>query len=125
MTDQGEKKVLVVDDSATMRMLITMTIKKSIPGVSVIEAVNGADAQDKLQSNKVDLVLTDVNMPKMNGWELVKWIRSSHSKDIPVVIITTEGAEEEIEEGKALGANAYITKPVKSQELKDTIQGLL
>ncbi|UCG79326.1 MAG: response regulator [Nitrospirota bacterium] len=125
MTDQGEKKVLVVDDSATMRMLITMTIKKSISGVSVIEALNGADAQDKLQSNKVDLVLTDVNMPKMNGWELVKWIRSSHSKDIPVVIITTEGAEEEIEEGKALGANAYITKPVKSQELKDTIQGLL
>ena len=121
----ADKKILVVDDSATMRMLIVMTIKKSLPGISVIEAEDGNDAVDKLKANDVDILLTDINMPKMDGNELIKWVRESHSKDIPIIVITTEGDEQGMEERKALGANAYITKPIKGPQLKETVQKLL
>lgn len=125
MTDSDSRKILVVDDSATMRMLISMTIKKSLPGIVVTEAVNGQDAVEKLKKDDIDLIITDINMPEMDGMQLVKWVRESFNKDLPIIIVTTEGEEKEIEEGKLLGANAYITKPVKGQELKETIQGLL
>jgi CheY-like chemotaxis protein len=121
----ADKKILVVDDSATMRMLIVMTIKKLLPGITVIEAVDGTDAVEKIKANGVDIVLTDINMPKMDGNELIKWVRESHSSDLPIIVITTEGDEEGIEKRKALGANAYITKPIKGPQLKETVQGLL
>ncbi len=121
----ADKKILVVDDSATMRMLIVMTIKKSLPGISVIEAVDGTDAVEKLKANGVDIILTDINMPNMDGNELIKWVRESHSNDIPIIVITTEGDEQGMEERKALGANAYITKPIKGPQLKEIVQQLL
>jgi CheY-like chemotaxis protein len=121
----ADKKILVVDDSATMRMLIVMTIKKSLPGISVIEAVDGTDAVDKLKTNDIDIILTDINMPNMDGNELIKWVRESHSNNIPIIVITTEGDEQGMEERKALGANAYITKPIKGPQLKETVQELL
>ena len=121
----ADKKILVVDDSATMRMLIVMTIKKLLPGISVIEAVDGNEAVDKLKANDVDIILTDINMPEMDGNELIKWVRESHSTDIPIIVITTEGDEQVMEERKALGANAYITKPIKGPQLKEVVQKLL
>ena len=121
----ADKKILVVDDSATMRMLIVMTIKKLLPGISVIEAVDGNEAVDKLKANDVDIILTDINMPEMDGNELIKWVRESHSTDIPIIVITTEGDEQVMEERKALGANAYITKPIKGPQLKEVVQELL
>lgn len=124
MENPGRKKVLVVDDSATMRMFLTMTVKKTL-GVSVSEAVNGADALAKLQSSDFDLVLTDMVMPEMDGVKLIEHIRASLSKTMPIVMVTTKGEEKDRDNGLSHGANSYITKPVNAHELKETIFKLL
>jgi two-component system chemotaxis response regulator CheY len=109
--------ILVVDDSATMRQLIRFTLKR-IPNANVIEATDGVDALQKMSSDKVDIILVDINMPVMDGFKLVSVVRKdSKYKDIPIIMITTEGAEEEIQKALSLGANAYLTKPLKPQEL--------
>lgn len=118
------KKVLIVDDSATMRMLLSTTIRKTL-AVNVTEAVNGVDAIEKLQKHDFDLVLTDMNMPEMDGAQLVGKIRSSLNKNIPIIIITTKGEEGDRDLGLSLGANGYLTKPIIAQELKDTVSGFL
>jgi two-component system, chemotaxis family, chemotaxis protein CheY len=116
---------LVVEDSPTMRQLITFSLKR-FRNARIVEAVDGVDALKKLQTTKVDLVLTDINMPVMDGLKLVGMIRQREElKDIPIVIITTEGAEEDRERGMALGANAYIAKPIQSSQLIRTISDLL
>lgn len=124
MENPGRKKVLIVDDSATMRMFLTMTVKKTL-GVSVSEAVNGADALAKLQGSDFDLVLTDMVMPEMDGVQLIEHIRASLSKTMPIVMVTTKGEEKDRDNGLSRGANSYITKPVNAHELKETILKLL
>jgi two-component system chemotaxis response regulator CheY len=92
----------------------------------VIEASDGVDGLKKLSSNEVDLILTDINMPIMDGLKLVSLVRGNDSyKDIPIVIITTEGAKEDRERAMALGADAYITKPIQSTNLLSTVKELL
>jgi two-component system, chemotaxis family, chemotaxis protein CheY len=109
--------ILVVEDSPTMRQLIGFAVKR-IPEARVIEATDGVDALKKLSSEKVDIILADINMPIMDGLKLVSIVRSNPSyKDIPVIIITTEGAEEDKKRALAIGANAYLTKPIQTQEL--------
>jgi two-component system chemotaxis response regulator CheY len=109
--------ILVVEDSPTMRQLISFAMRR-IPGSSVIEAVDGVDALKKLSSSHVDLILADINMPMMDGLKLVSLVRSNPSyRDIPVVIITTEGADEDRKRALSIGANAYLTKPIQTQEL--------
>jgi two-component system, chemotaxis family, chemotaxis protein CheY len=109
--------ILVVEDSPTMRQLIGFAVKR-IPEARVIEATDGVDALKKLSSEKVDIILADINMPIMDGLKLVSLVRSNPSyKDIPVIIITTEGAEEDKKRALAIGANAYLTKPIQTQEL--------
>lgn len=109
--------ILVVEDSPTMRQLIGFAVKR-IPQARVIEATDGVDALKKLSSEKVDIILADINMPIMDGLKLVSLVRSNPSyKDIPVIIITTEGAEEDKKRALAIGANAYLTKPIQTQEL--------
>ncbi len=109
--------ILVVEDSPTMRQLIGFAVKR-IPQSRVIEATDGVDALKKLSSEKVDIILADINMPIMDGLKLVSLLRSNPSyKDIPVIIITTEGAEEDKKRALAIGANAYLTKPIQTQEL--------
>jgi len=125
MGTNNAKKILVVDDSSTMRMLITMTIKKVLPGLAVSEAVNGADAREQLKHNAFDLVLTDMKMPEMDGFELVAWIKDSLDRDLPIVMITTIGEEKEKDRGRALGINEYLTKPVDSHKLRDSVNRLL
>lgn len=110
-------RILVVEDSPTMRQLITFAMKR-IPDSAVIEATDGVDALKKLSAEKVDLILADINMPVMDGLKLLSLLRSNPSyKDIPVIIITTEGAEEDKNRALSLGANAYLPKPIQTQEL--------
>jgi two-component system chemotaxis response regulator CheY len=108
-----------------MRQLIRFALNR-IPQAEVIEASDGVDGLKKLSSNEVDLILTDINMPIMDGLKLVSLVRGNDSyKDIPIVIITTEGAKEDRERAMALGADAYITKPIQSTNLLSTVKELL
>lgn len=116
---------LVVEDSPTMRQLISFSLKR-FKGCKIVEAVDGVDALKKLASEKIDMILTDINMPVMDGLKLVSLIRQNPElKDLPIIIITTEGAEEDRQRGLALGANSYIAKPIQSSHLIKTIQELL
>jgi two-component system chemotaxis response regulator CheY len=116
---------LVVEDSPTMRQLISFSLKR-FKGAQILEAVDGVDALKKLQTAKVDLIITDINMPVMDGLKLVGMVRQRPElKDVPIVIITTEGADEDRERGMALGANAYIRKPIQSSHLIRTVSELL
>jgi len=109
--------ILIVEDSPTMRQLITFAMKR-IANAKIIEATDGVDALKKLSSEPVDLILADINMPIMDGLKLVSLVRNNPSyKDIPVIIITTEGAKEDRERAMAIGANAYLAKPIQTQEL--------
>ncbi|RMG73469.1 MAG: response regulator [Nitrospirae bacterium] len=109
--------ILVVEDSPTMRQLISFAMRR-IEKAKVIEATDGVDALKKLSENEVDIILADINMPVMDGLKLVSLVRSNPSyKDIPVIIITTEGAEEDRKKAMAIGANAYLPKPIQTQEL--------
>ncbi|MFA6956658.1 MAG: response regulator [Thermoanaerobaculia bacterium] len=116
---------LVVEDSPTMRQLISFSLKR-FKNARIIEAVDGVDALKKLSGEKIDLILTDINMPVMDGLKLVSLVRqNAQLQSIPIIIITTEGAEEDRERGLALGANAYISKPIQSSHLIKTISELL
>ncbi len=116
---------LIVEDSPTMRQLLAFTLKR-FKAVRIIEAGDGVEALKKLQQDKVDIMLVDINMPVMDGLKLLSIVRENPSyKHIPVIIITTEGAEEDRKKGLALGANAYITKPVHSATLIKTITEIL
>ena len=119
------KNLLVVDDSATTRMLISLTLKKE--GVyRILEVSNGREAVDKLSAEPVDCVLTDINMPHMNGLDLITYIRSKHREPkLPIIVITTQGEEESRDKGMAQGANAYLTKPISGPKLVSLVKELL
>ncbi|NWF98211.1 MAG: response regulator [Nitrospirae bacterium] len=117
--------ILVVEDSPTMRQLIGFAVKR-IPDSKVIEATDGVDALKKLSSQKIDIILADINMPIMDGLKLVSLVKNNPSyKDIPVIMITTEGAEEDKRRALAIGANAYLTKPIQTQELMKLVSSFL
>lgn len=117
--------ILIVEDSPTMRQLITFAMKR-IANSNVIEATDGVDALKKLSSEKVDLILADINMPVMDGLKLVSLVRSNPAyKDIPIIIVTTEGAEEDRKRAIAIGANSYLTKPIQTQELIRLVNSFL
>lgn len=117
--------ILVVEDSPTMRQLIGFAMKR-IAGSKVIEATDGVDALKKLSSEKIDLILADINMPVMDGLKLVSLVRGNPTyKDIPIIIITTEGAEEDKRRALAIGANAYLPKPIQTQELIKLVNGFI
>jgi two-component system chemotaxis response regulator CheY len=109
-----------------MRQLIAFSLKR-FRNAQIIEAVDGLDALRKLAGpDKIDLILTDINMPGLDGLKLVSLVReNAELRDIPIIIITTEGADEDRERGLALGANAYIAKPIQSSQLIRTISELL
>ena len=116
---------LVVEDSPTMRQLISFALKR-VHGSKIVEASDGIDALKKLAGQKFDLILTDINMPIMDGLKLVSLIRGdAQHKDIPIIIITTEGAEEDRKKGLALGANAYLPKPIQTAELLRLVKELV
>src|SRR5258706_11254458 len=117
--------IMVVDDSATVRQLLVLNLRQLRSG-KIVEAANGAEAVAKLSSEKVDLILTDINMPIMDGLKLVGFVRQNPQfKEIPIIIITTRGADEDRERGLALGANAYIPKPIQASQLMQMVNELL
>jgi two-component system, chemotaxis family, chemotaxis protein CheY len=121
----SEYKVLIVEDSPTMRQLISFSLKR-LRGVSIIEASDGVDGLKKLSAEKFDLIFTDINMPIMDGLKLVSLVRNDASyKGTPIVVITTEGAQEDRERALALGANDYITKPIQPNKILDIARDLL
>ncbi len=116
---------LVVDDSPTMRQLICYSLKR-IPGCRIVEANDGVDALKKLALDTFSLVVTDINMPIMDGLKLVSMIRKDEKfKNVPIIVVTTEGAEEDRQAGLALGANGYLPKPVKTGDLLNMVNKLL
>ncbi|HKJ29659.1 MAG: response regulator [Deltaproteobacteria bacterium] len=118
-------KVLVVEDSPTMRQLIVFALKR-IRGFQIVEANDGVDGLKKLSSDKFDLIVTDINMPIMDGLKLVSMVRNDPNyKETPIIIITTEGATEDRERALALGANEYITKPIQTMQILETVKKLM
>jgi two-component system chemotaxis response regulator CheY len=93
-----------------------------LPGVKVVEAVNGAHALQKLKEQDVDLILTDMNMPEMDGAGLISAVRQELKKDVPIIIITTKGEQQDRERGMALGASTYITKPLDVLQFRAAVR---
>ncbi len=119
---------LVVDDSATIRQLLTLTLRKLNGGsqLKIIEATDGREALEKVRMAHYDLVLTDIKMPNMDGLEFLQRVRNElDNKTLPIIIISTKGEEEDVARGMALGANAYLTKPVSAPKLLETIGRIL
>jgi len=122
MTSWSHKRVLVADDSETMRMFILFNLIKTLPGVQIVEAVNGLDAIEKMKDRDVDLILTDMNMPEMDGAGIILAVRNVFKRNTPIIIITTKGEQKDRERGMAIGANAYITKPLNPLEFRETVR---
>jgi two-component system chemotaxis response regulator CheY len=116
---------LVVEDSPTMRQLIVFALSR-IRSLKVIEADDGVDALKKLAQRRYDVMITDINMPMMDGLKLVSMVRKDENhRDMPIVIITTEGAQEDRQRALSLGANAYITKPIQAPQVIQKVKELL
>jgi two-component system chemotaxis response regulator CheY len=121
------KKILVVDDSSTMRKIIkSVLIDLGIAAEFITEAADGLDALGKVKSNSFDLILTDWNMPKMNGLTLVQNVRKlPKSVHTPIIMITTEGCREEVVAALKSGVNNYIVKPFNAEVLKSKLAPIL
>jgi two-component system chemotaxis response regulator CheY len=118
-------RILIVEDSPTMRQLLVFALKR-LQGIEVVEARDGMDGLRKVTSDHFDLALVDINMPVMDGLKLIHLIRDEESlKGMPIVVITTEGAEEDRARALALGADEYLTKPVQANRVLAVVKGLL
>ena len=119
--------VLVVDDSAAIRKILQRVLRQTGMAINTIhEAGDGQEALELLRSRGVNLVLTDINMPKMDGLELLAAIKgSSEWAAVPVVMITTEGGETKVAEAVRLGAAGYVRKPFTADQIKEKLAGLL
>jgi two-component system chemotaxis response regulator CheY len=117
--------ILIVEDSETTRSLIKAVIEE-MNDFNIIEAASGFEALKILPTERFSLIITDINMPDINGLELIRFVKTNPLyKDIPLIIVTTERGEEDRKKGMSLGASAYITKPFKAEELKEAIKNVL
>ena len=117
--------VLVVEDSAAMSSFIASTLEE-IEGVTVTEAKSGFEALKELPRRTFSVIITDINMPDINGLELIRFIRDNDRyKKTPLIIVSTESSQRDRERGLALGANAYLVKPFTPVALKETVQRYL
>ena len=120
-----EFNVLVVEDSPMMRQLLVFALSR-VKNLRVTEADDGVDGLRKLAAARFDIILTDINMPIMDGLKLVKRVRSDPThKDTPIIVITTEGSAEDRQRAMQLGANAYITKPIQAPQVIAKVKELL
>ena len=116
---------LVVEDSPMMRQLLVLALSR-LKSLQVTEADDGVDGLRKLATGKFDISLTDINMPIMDGLKLVKRVRSDPThKAVPIIVITTEGSNEDRQRALHLGANAYITKPIQAPQVIAKVRELL
>ncbi len=120
-----EYNVLVVEDSAAMRTFISSTIEE-IEGVAASEAASGFEALKVLPKRAFDLIITDINMPDINGLELIRFIRENDRyRETPLIIIPTESSQRDRERGLTRGAHAYLVKPFEPAALKDVVERYL
>lgn len=122
------KTIMIVDDTEAIRMSVGFTLQEE--GYDIVEAKNGQEALDKLKgANKIDLILCDVNMPVMDGIEFLRNMKTNDSyssvKFTPIIMLTTEAGEDKKNEGKELGAKAWIVKPFKPEQLIKAVKTLL
>jgi two-component system, chemotaxis family, chemotaxis protein CheY len=119
--------ILIVDDSAAIRKILQRVLGQAeIPVGSVFEAGDGAAALEILKKQKVGLVLSDINMPNMDGLELLRHIKTNEEwRKVPVIMITTEGAAAKVKEAVELGATGYVRKPFTAEQIKEKLAGLL
>jgi two-component system chemotaxis response regulator CheY len=118
------RSILAVDDSASMRQMVSFTLRSS--GYEVIEAVDGQDALDKIGDKQVDLVLTDQNMPRMDGLTLIRQLRvQDRFKRTPILVLTTESSDEMKQAGRAAGATGWMVKPFDPARLLEVIGKVL
>jgi two-component system, chemotaxis family, chemotaxis protein CheY len=111
------RTILAVDDSATVRKFVTVAL--SMQGFAVVTACDGMDALEKLPNQQVDLVITDLNMPNMDGFELIKALRENPTyKDLPVIILTSLSDDDSKERGTGLGVNSYVVKPFSLEKIQ-------
>ena len=120
-----EQSIITVDDSSTMRRIIKNTLQK-LGFETILEAGNGVEALDVMSKNKVDMIVTDWNMPEMDGLTFVKAVRAKDEyKDLPILMITTEAAKEDILTALRSGVNNYVVKPFTPETLQEKVFKLL
>lgn len=116
-------KILIVDDSATVRQIIMRGIRRAgILVDSFAEADNGLQGLETLATVRVDLILTDINMPNMSGLDFVKTVREEHGNDTPILMITSEGSDEIVSEANERGANGCLKKPFLTEEIQEVLR---
>lgn len=119
-------RILIVDDSATMRSMLSTALEELGTPVKITEASSGFEALRQLPTDDFDLVVTDINMPDINGLELVSFVkRNQRYSRVPLVIVSTEGADRDRAKGIELGADAYLVKPFDPSELRSIVLDLL
>ncbi|MFH1096419.1 MAG: response regulator [Candidatus Desantisbacteria bacterium] len=118
------KKILAVDDDIAIVRMIEFKLKAA--GLEVVCAFNGQDALDKILEDKPDLIVTDINMPLMTGIELIRQLKgSAQTKDIPIIILSARGEDEQKEEAKQIGANVFVNKPFAPSKLLEIVQKMV
>jgi two-component system chemotaxis response regulator CheY len=119
------KHILIVDDSKTIRNLVAFIMKRE--GFKVTMAEDGLDGLEKLYSSeRIDLIVSDINMPRMDGFTFIKTVREQDEyRDVPIVVLSTEGKEQDIQQGIQLGANLYMVKPAQPEQMMKNIRMLL
>lgn len=118
------KTIMIVDDSASLRQVVKLSLSKA--GYTVIEAADGKDALSKLQGQKINLIISDLNMPNMDGITFLKELKKIPAyRFTPVIMLTTESQQSKIQEGKAAGAKAWVVKPFKPEQILAAIEKLI
>lgn len=118
------KTIMTVDDSTSVRQMVSFTLKEA--GYDVMEAVDGKDALSKLNGAAIHMIITDLNMPNLDGIGLIKEVRANQSyKFVPIVMLTTESQDTRKQEGKAAGATGWIVKPFKPDQLLAVVKKVL
>ena len=118
------KTIMIIDDSASIRQVVNLTLRKV--GYDVIEACDGEDAISKLRGQKINLIVCDVNMPKMDGITFLKNLKAMPGyKFTPVIMLTTESQESKKQEGKMAGAKAWVVKPFKPEQMLEAVSKLI
>lgn len=119
--------VLIVDDSAAIRKILhRVLVQADVPLGQVHEANDGKEALEKLKSEKVGLILSDINMPNMDGIEFLSRVRAEEgSKNVPIIMITTEGSQARVMQALELGATAYVRKPFTAEQIKEKLVGII
>jgi two-component system chemotaxis response regulator CheY len=121
------KDILIVDDSAAIRKILQRVLRQAdVPMGEIYEAGDGVEALAALKEHKIGLVLSDINMPNMDGLQLLSQIRATaETKELPVLMITTEGSQAKVMEAVNLGANGYVRKPFTADQIKEKLHGIV